>query len=107
MAVIFTELEIYKDMAAGTSDATQFVIPAVGPFIITSIEGQAAFDMNSAVKVLFGGEVIWFTKGSSEMKRHKELIGDGAKKIELVLDALDLVSGSVYLGGYLKMEQVV
>jgi hypothetical protein len=107
MAVIHTQLELYKDMLAGTSDATQFVIPAVGPFKILAIEGQAAFDMNSAVKVAFGGVVVWFTKGSFLVSRHREFIGDGIKKVELILDATDVSSGSVWLGGFVSIEQVV
>jgi len=106
MAVIFTELELYKDITAGTTDSSQFVVPAAGVFNILCIEGQAAFDMNSAVEVWFGGALVWFTKGSSSMERPKEFVGDGVKKVELRLDAADLVSGSVYLGGYVKIEQV-
>ena len=106
MALILTELELFKDVTSGTTDATQFVIPASGIFKILCIEGEAAFDMNSAVEVWFDGALVWFTKGSSSMERPKEFTGDGVKKVELKLDATDLVSGSVYLGGYVKIEQV-
>ena len=107
MALILTELELFKDTAAGTTDATQFVIPASGVFKILCIEGEAAFNVNCAVEVKFDGNIIWMTKGSSRMDRPKEFTGDGVKKVELVLDATDLITGSVYLGGYVKIEQVV
>ena len=107
MALILTELELFKDVTYGTTDATQFVIPASGIFKILCIEGEAAFDINCAVEVKFDGNLIWMTKGSSRMDRPKEFTGDGVKKVELVLDATDLPSGSAYLGGYVKIEQVV
>jgi len=106
MAIIKTTLEIYKDVTAGTTDATQNVVPAAGLFRITVMEGEAACDINCAVIVKFDGAPIWLTKGSSKRTEPLELTGDGVKKVELILDATDLPSGSVFLGGLVKVEQV-
>ena len=102
-----TELELFKDVAAATSDATQFYVPPVGEFKIECIEAEAAFDMNCAVEVKFDGVIVWMTKGSSRMDRHKSFVGDGVKKVELVLDAVDLPSGSIYLGGFVLITEEV
>ncbi len=107
MALVLTELELYKDVTAGTEDKTQFHVPVSGDFLITKIESQGAFDINCAVEVLFDGQLVWFSKGVSTLDRTKEFVGDGVKKVELVLNALDLPSGSVFLGGYVMIEQVV
>jgi hypothetical protein len=105
MGITRTTLELYKDVTAGTDDKTQFHVPATGEFSIVCIEGEAAFDINCAVAVMFDGAIVWVTKGSSTMDRPKRFTGDGVKKVELVLDANDLPSGSVFLGGYVLIEQ--
>jgi len=104
MAKTRIKLELYKDITNGTSDATQNYTPPVGTFFITLIEGEAAFDINCAVEVLFDGSPVWLTKGSSKRTEPIELTGDNSKKVELVLDATDLTSGSVLLGGLVKIE---
>ena len=105
MALVKTELEIYKDITAGTEDKTESFTPATGDFTIMCIEAQAAFDINCAVEIKFDGVIVWMTKGTSRMERPKTFTGDGVKKVEIVLDALDLPSGSVYLGGYVLIHQ--
>jgi len=100
-------LELFKDVTAGTSDSTQNYVPASGAFLIEYIEGEGAFDMNSAVVVKFDSTIVWMTKGSSKRTEPIELTGDGVKKVELVLDATDLPVGSVLLGGLVKIKQVV
>ena len=106
MSLVATELELFADIDAGDVDATQTHTPATGIFTIRCMEGEAAFDMNCAVQVKWDGTVIWMTKGSSKNNRHYEFTGDGTKKVELILNATDLGSGSVYLGGYVMIEQV-
>lgn len=106
MILKITELELYKDVMAGTEDATQEYAPA-GEFSIEHIDGEAAFDINCAVSVWFDGAVVWLTKGSSEMNRQKMFTGDGVKKVILKLDANDLPSGSVYLGGYVRIQEII
>lgn len=105
MGLVRTTLELYKDITSGTSDSTKFHVPAVGDFTIVSVTGEAAFDLNCAVRVTFGGDTVWFTKGSSKHNDSIELVGDNVKKVELILDAVDLPSGSVFLGGHIKIEQ--
>jgi hypothetical protein len=100
-----TILEIYKDVTYNTEDKTQSHTPAVGPFTITMVCGEAAFDTNVAVILKFDGDPIWITKGSSLRTEPIELVGDNTKKVELVLDANDLPSGSVYIGGMAKIVQ--
>ena len=106
MGWVKTELELYKDIDAGTSDVTQSYVPKSGEFFIECIEGEAAFDINCAVEVLFDGALVWLTKGSSRMDRSLSFTGDATKKVELKLDAIDLASGSVFLGGYVLIRQV-
>jgi len=107
MALVKTELELFKDVTYGTTDVTQYHVPATGDFQIVCIEGEAAFDLNCAVTVKFNGVLVWTTKGSSRMDRPKTFTGDGVKKVELILDATDLTSGSVLLGGYVLIHQEV
>lgn len=104
---VVTKLELFKDVSSGTEDKTQSHTPATGPFHITLMEGEAAFDMNVAVIIKFDGDPVWLTKGSSRRIEHVELIGDNSKKVELVLDANDLGSGSVYIGGMVVIEQEI
>lgn len=99
-------LELYKDVTAGTQDATENWTPASGTFTIKNAQGEGAFDINCAIEVLFGGELVWITKGSSNMSAAKEFTGDGVKQVELVLNATDLPTGSVFLGGRVEIEQV-
>ena len=105
MSKIRTNLELYKDITSGTEDKSQSHVPDTGAFAITMICGEAAYDTNCAVVVKFDGNPVWLTKGSSKRDEPIELVGDGVKKVELVLDAVDLPSGSVYLGGLVKIEQ--
>ena len=105
MPITRTILELFKDVTAGTEDKTQSHTPAIGPFAITLMVGEAAFDTNVAVLVKFDGNPVWITKGSSRREEPIELVGDNVKKVELVLDANDLPSGSVYIGGMVKIEQ--
>lgn len=107
MAVTKTTLELYKNITAGSDDKTQSFTPSIGYFYIVLINAEAAFDMNVAVRVDFNGSPVWLTKGSSQYLEHIKLLGDGIKKIELVLDANDLPNGSVFIGGIVKIEQVV
>ena len=107
MGLVRTTLELYKDITSGTSDSSQFHVPVVGNFSIVSVEGEAAFDLNCAVRVVFDGTTVWFTKGSSKHNEPIELVGDNVKKVELILDAVDLPSGSVFLGGHIKIEQEI
>jgi len=105
MPITRTELELYKDITSGTADATQNFVLAVGEFSIVSIQGEAAFDLNCAITVKYDGALLWSTKGSSGHKDPIVLTGDGVKKVELILDATDLPSGSVLLGGHVRIEQ--
>lgn len=105
MSITRTTLEIYKDVPGGTEDKTSSHTPETGPFRIVLACGEAAFDTNVAVIVKFDGSPVWLTKGSSFRTDPIELIGDAVKKVELVLDANDLPSGSVYIGGMVKIEQ--
>lgn len=105
MGLVRTTLQLYKDVEFNTEDKTQSHTPATGPFEIVLCEGEAAFDVNVAVLVKFGGSPVWLTKGSSRRTEHIELIGDNSKKVELVLDANDLPSGSVFIGGLVKIKQ--
>lgn len=105
MSIARTKLELYKDVSAGTEDKTQSHTPSTGPFRIVEIYGEGAFDMNVSVIVMFDGSAVWLTKGSSSRLEPIDLVGDGVKKVELVLDATDLSSGSVYIGGLVKIEQ--
>ncbi len=107
MGLVRKTLELFKDIDSGTEDKTESHTPATGPFTITFIEAQAAFDINVAVIVKFDGTPVWLTKGSSIRTKPIELVGDNTKKVELVLDANDLPSGSVYIGGHVKIEQEV
>jgi len=101
---MITELEKYVDMTFGNDDKTQSFTPPVGDFWILRIEGQAAFDANCKVKVLFDNAIIWGTNGSSEMNRAQKYTGDAVKKVELVLDATNMPSGSSLLGGYVRIR---
>jgi len=105
MGLVRTTLELYKYVTYGTEDKTQTHTPVTGPFEIVLCEGEAAFDINVSVIVKFDGDPVWVTKGSSKRTEHIELTGDGTKKVELVLDANDLASGSVYIGGLVKIKQ--
>jgi len=105
MSITRTKLELYKDITAGTEDKTQSHTPASGAFRIVLCEGEAAADLNCAVIVKFDGSPVWLTKTSSSRTEPIELTGDATKKVELVLDANDLPSGSVLLGGLVKIEQ--
>lgn len=104
MAITKTELKLDKDIGWGTIDKTQSFVPAVGEFSVTA-KGRGAFDINCAVKVLFDGALIWFTKGIDKTDEPLRFTGDGVKKVELWLDANDLPSGSVLLGGTVKIQQ--
>lgn len=105
MAVNRPVLELYKEITAGNTDATQTFTPAAKEFKITHIEGQAAFDLNCVVKLEFDGVLVWHTKGASTRTKPIELTGDGVKILKLVLDATDLGSGTVLLGGRVEIEQ--
>jgi len=105
MGLVRTTLELYKDVTAGTDDKTKSHVPVTGDFSIVSVTGEAAFDINVAVRVDFDGSPVWVTKGSSKHADVIALVGDGVKKVELVLDANDLPSGSVFIGGHVKIEQ--
>ena len=105
MALVRTILEIYSDVQSGTENKTQFHVPSSGLFRIMLVEGEAAFDVNVAVIIKFDGVPVWLTKGSSKRTELIELEGDGVKKLEIVLDATDLSSGSVYIGAFVKIEQ--
>ena len=100
MSLKRTILELYKDVDSGADDKTQSYAPATGEFNIVIEEAEAAFDLNCAVKVMFNGtDIVYETKGSLGRNLTKTRTGDGVKKVELVLDANDLPSGSVLLGG--------
>ena len=105
MPLVYTKLELYKDITFNTEDKTQSHTPATGPFSIVLCEGEAAFDPNVAVVVKFDGTPVWLTKGSSKRTEPIVLTGNAVKKVELVLDANDLPSGSVFIGGLVKIEQ--
>jgi len=105
LGLVKTTLELYKDITNGNDDKTQSHTPATGKFKIVLCEGEAAFDINVAVRVDFDGSPVWLTKGSSKRTEPIELTGDNSKKVELVLDANDLPSGSVFIGGLVKIEQ--
>ena len=94
-----TTLSLHKDVTYGTEDKTAFVVPATGVFYVTDIEGEGAFDLNCYVSIAFDGVIFWHTKGSSSSKKLFSFTGDGVKKVELILSAVDLPSGSAIIGG--------
>lgn len=104
MALTEIELELHKDITNGTEDITQNTIPPTGEFYITDIYGEAAIDLNCYVAIKFDGVLIWHTKGSSSSDKQRKFTGDGVKKVELVLSAVDLTTGSVLLGGGCKVR---
>ena len=99
-----TELELFKDVTAGQTEVTDYA-PPTGEFLIVFIEAEGAYDLNCAIEVKFDSVLVWSSKGSSKMTRAKSFTGDGVKKVELILDATDLPTGSVFLGGYIKIEE--
>ena len=100
-----TELHIYKDITAGTKDETMTFTPVAGEFFIVFMEGEAPFDLNCAVKVLFDGDLVWFTKGVSIHNHKLDFVGDGVKQVVLSLDATAFPSGTVLLGLHVNIEQ--
>ena len=101
-----TSLSITKDITASNKDETQKVVPGIGKFLVYQIEGQAGFDINVKVEIIFGTEILWITKGAMKSDRRITGTGDGVKELKLSLNAVDLPSGSVTLGLSCKVRHV-
>jgi len=107
MAITRTDLMISKEVAATTEDCDNFV-PASGEFSVISFHGEAAFDPNCAVKLVWdwgeaGEEILWSTKGAGKMAMPIIRTGDGVKKLAVCLD--NGLSGPVVMSGHAKVEQ--
>lgn len=109
MANVVTELRISEEVAAQTQECVEFVVPA-GPFTIESFVGDAAFDINCAVKLVWdfqgaGEQIIWTHKGAAGMPFVEDsLVGDGVKKVAVCLEN-SLTTGGVFMSGYAKIVQ--
>ena len=93
------ELCLHKDIAAGNEDKTKSNVPPTGEFWVTDVSGESSFDLNCYVAIAFDGVIFWHTKGSSKADNAFTFTGDGVKKVELILSAVDLPTGSAILGG--------
>ena len=106
MALTRTVLTLSKSVAATTEDSTDFT-PATGDFFITTFHGEAAYDTNCAVKLIwdFGGteEILWSTKGSAILDIEITRTGDGVKKLALTLD--NGLAGAIIMSGMAKIVQ--
>jgi hypothetical protein len=99
MGIVEVELELHKDITAGNDDKTENTAPPTGEFYVTNVHGEGAFDLNCYVGFSFDGVLFWHTKGSSHTDKQYKFTGNGTKKVELILSAVDLGSGSAVLGG--------
>jgi len=104
MGVTEIELEVHKDVTYDTEDKTETTTPPTGEFYIVECFGEGAFDLNCYVAIHFDGALVWHTKGSSQSNKQYKFTGDGTKKVEVVLSAKDLGSGSALLGGGCKVR---
>lgn len=108
MGIVRTSISLSKSVAATTEDVSTF-IPATGDFWVTGFCGEASFDTNCAVKIIwdYGGteEILWSTKGSTNVPLNIKRTGDNAKKIALTLD--NGLAGSVIMSGMCTIIQDV
>lgn len=112
-----TLLELSEDVTSVAPNNEIFleITPISGKdVIIHSFAGEAAFDANAAVRVVWkynhateAEENIWTIKGSAKMA-HKKIIDkadvDGVRKIALVLTNT-MASGSVLMSGEAVIKQ--
>jgi hypothetical protein len=85
-------------------------IPA-GEWTIKKFHGEAAFNPNCAVKLVWdyqgaGEEILWSIKGSGVMPVPVTRTGDGVKKVAVCLDN-GLVEGPVIMSGHAEIEEEV
>ena len=108
MAITKTTISLSKEVAATTEDVETF-IPATGDFYITKFCGEAAFDTNCAIKIIwdYGGteEILWSTKGVTVVDLDIERTGDGVKKIAIALD--NGLNGTVIMAGMFTIVQEI
>ena len=106
MGITRTELDLAKEVAAITEDYVEFT-PALGEFQIMFMRGEAAFDANVAIKLIwdYGGteEILWITKGSGYRDKLIRRTGDGVKKLAIALE--NGLASPVLLEGYAYVEQ--
>lgn len=106
MPIQRTRLNLHKEITAGQTDETQTYTPA-GPFTLSKAAINGAYDLNCVVRIEFGSEVIFHGKGAEVLLEPIDRVGDGVKIVKLILDAIDLPTGTVYLGGDAHFEEEV
>jgi len=108
MGIVKTQLVISKEVAAQTEECVTFIPPS-GEFFVTHFIGEAAFDTNCAVKVVWDSdgtpEILFSTKGSTIADLDISRIGDGVKKLALCLD--NGLLGPVVMSGIVDVRQEV
>ena len=106
MSILRTKLMLHKNITNGTKDETQTHTPS-GEFSLVKAAAFGAYDLNCVVKVEFDGEIIFSGKGAEVLMGPLTRTGDGVKIVKLILDAVDLTSGSVVLGCEADFEEEV
>jgi len=106
MPIKRTTLSLHKNIIFGNIDDTQKYVPA-GDFALTQGHSFGAYDLNCLVKITFDGEILFHGKGGETLKHVVRRTGDGVKEVKLILDAMDLPSGSVVLGGFGEIEEEI
>ena len=107
MAII--ELSLSMEVA-GESMECDVYIPANGKrFKVLNFEGEAAFDVNAAVKLVWimnhvseTAETLWSIKGAGQLpKSISRSNADGIRKLSLCLD--NGLTGAVFLSGHARI----
>lgn len=102
-------LYLSKEVASSTMDCDTYT-PANGKsFKILEFVGDAAFDANAAVKLVWildhateDEDPIWTIKGSGKMPHSVEKANaDGTRKLGLCLD--NGLGGAIYMSGYARI----
>jgi len=106
MPILRTRLCLHKDITAGTKDETQTYTPS-GEFRLVRASINAAYDLNCVVNIDFDGEILFHGKGGETLMSPITRTGDGIKVVKLILDAADLPTGSVILGGDVHFEEEI
>jgi len=104
MSVLRTRLMLHKDITSGTKDETQTYTPT-STFTLTKGQVFGAYDLNCVVKVDFDGETIFHGKGGETLQTPIERTGDGVKVVKLILDCVDLPTGTAFIGGDVSFEE--
>lgn len=108
MAINLVELRIAKEVASSTEDCVTHIPPSGAYVLISDFVGDAAFQPNAAVKLVWdvggaGETVLWSIKGNHEMPGDIEILdSDGVKKLGVCLDNGE--AGPLFLSGYAKVE---